>query len=80
MLLAGTLGAGALTIGLIEGPEEALVLISKVFSGYLSDALGWREPMVLVGYGPAAAVKALFPLADSIALVNTARLLDRPGK
>lgn len=80
VLLAGALGASALTIGLIEGAAEALVLVTKVFSGYLSDAIGRRKPLVLLGYGLAAAVKPLFPLADSVATVTTARLLDRFGK
>lgn len=80
VLLAGSLGASALTIGLIEGAAESLVLITKVFSGYASDALGRRKPLVLLGYGLAAAVKPLFPLADSVATVTTARLLDRLGK
>ena len=80
VLLAGTLGASALMIGLIEGAAEALVLVTKVFSGYFSDAIGRRKPLVLLGYGLAAAVKPLFPLADSIATVTTARLLDRFGK
>jgi len=80
VLLAGTLGASALTIGLIEGSAEALVLVTKVFSGYLSDALGKRKPLVLLGYGLAMVVKPLFPLAGSIAMVTTARMLDRFGK
>ena len=80
VLLAGGLGASALAIGLIEGTAEALVLVTKVFSGYISDALGRRKPLVLLGYGLAAAVKPLFPLADSVATVTTARLLDRFGK
>jgi MFS family permease len=80
ILLAGTLGASALTIGLIEGAAEALVLVTKVFSGYLSDAIGRRKPLVLLGYGVAAAVKPLFPVADSIATITMARLLDRFGK
>lgn len=80
VLLASGLGASALTIGLIEGAAEALVLVTKVFSGYISDAIGKRKPLVLFGYGLAAAVKPLFPLADSIATVTTARLLDRFGK
>lgn len=80
VLLAGSLGASALVIGLIEGTAEALVLVTKVFSGYVSDAVGRRKPLVLLGYGLAAAVKPLFPLADSVATVTTARLLDRFGK
>ena len=80
VLLAGGLGASALVIGLIEGSAEALVLVTKVFSGYLSDAIGRRKPLVLFGYGLAAAVKPLFPLADSVVAVTIARLLDRFGK
>lgn len=80
LLLAGSLGASALTIGLIEGAAEALVMVTKVFSGYLSDATGRRKPLVLLGYGLATAVKPLFPLADSVTTVATARLLDRFGK
>ncbi len=79
VLLTG-LGASALTIGLIEGFAEALVLVTKVFSGYLSDVIGRRKPLVLLGYGLAMVVKPLFPLATSIAMVTTARLLDRFGK
>lgn len=80
VLLATGLGASVLTIGLIEGAAEAVVLITKVFSGYLSDAFGRRKPLVLLGYGLATIVKPLFPLATSVAMVTTARLLDRFGK
>jgi MFS family permease len=80
LLLAGGLGASMLVIGLIEGAAEALVLVTKLFSGYLSDAIGRRKPLVLLGYGLAAAAKPLFPLADSVATVTVARLLDRFGK
>ena len=80
LLLVGSLGASALTIGLIEGAAESLVLITKVFSGYLSDAFGKRKPLVLLGYGLAALVKPLFPLAGSVETVVAARLIDRFGK
>ena len=80
VLLATGLGASALTIGLIEGAAEATVLVTKVFSGWASDALGRRKPLVLLGYGLAAASKPLFPLAGSVAAVATARLVDRFGK
>lgn len=79
VLLTG-LGASALAIGLIEGVAEALVLVTKVFSGYLSDALGKRKPLVLLGYGLATLSKPLFPMAGSVATVATARFIDRLGK
>jgi len=80
LMLVGTLGASALAVGLIEGAAEALVLITKVFSGYISDAFGKRKPLVLLGYGLAAVVKPIFPLADSVGAVVAARMLDRFGK
>jgi MFS family permease len=80
VLLAGGLGASALAIGLIEGAAEGLVMVTKVFSGYISDAVGKRKPLVLLGYGLAAASKPLFPLASSVFAVAFARMVDRFGK
>ncbi|HSV17955.1 MAG TPA: MFS transporter [Casimicrobiaceae bacterium] len=80
LFLAGTLGASALTIGLIEGTAESIALIVKVFSGYLSDVTRRRKPLVLAGYGLAAVSKIAFPLAASIGWVVTARFVDRVGK
>ncbi|MCD4498658.1 MFS transporter [Chromobacterium vaccinii] len=80
LFLAGTLGVPVLAIGLIEGVAEATALICKVFSGTLSDWLGKRKPLVLLGYGLAAFSKPLFPLADSASTVLFARFVDRVGK
>ncbi|MCY1395770.1 Multidrug resistance protein MdtL [compost metagenome] len=80
LYLVGTLGISVLAVGIIEGVAEATALIVKVFSGVLSDYLGRRKPLLLLGYGLAALTKPLFPLASSAELVFTARLLDRVGK
>jgi MFS family permease len=80
LLLVGPLGASALAIGAIEGAAEGLVLVTKLFSGYASDALGQRKPVVVLGYGLAALTKPVFPMAGSIAAVLGARLVDRFGK
>lgn len=80
LFLAGSLGASALTIGLIEGFAESLALVVKVFSGYLSDLTRRRKPLLLAGYGLAAVSKIAFPLAQSIGWVVAARLVDRVGK
>lgn len=78
--LAGTLGVSMLAIGLIEGGAEGLALAVKVFSGWLSDVVGRRKPLVVVGYGVAALAKFGFPLATGAGGVLAARLLDRFGK
>jgi MFS family permease len=80
LFLATTLGASMLTIGLIEGVAEATAAVTRVFSGALSDRLGRRKPLVLLGYGLAALTKPVFPLAGSVAWVFGARWIDRLGK
>ncbi len=78
--LVTTLGASALTVGLIEGIAEATAQIVKVFSGAISDYFGRRKLMLLLGYGLATLSKPLFPMADSALTVFSARFLDRIGK
>ncbi len=80
LFMVSTLGASALTVGLIEGLAESIALIVKIFSGTLSDYLGKRKGLAVFGYALGALTKPLFALAPSIGLVLTARLLDRVGK
>ncbi|AZD15159.1 putative MFS-type transporter [Pseudomonas chlororaphis] len=80
LYMVGTLGISMLAVGIIEGVAEATALIVKVFSGALSDFIGRRKELLLLGYGLAALTKPLFPLASSAELVFSARLLDRIGK
>ena len=80
LFLTVTLGASAATVGLIDGVGEAVASITKMFSGALSDRIGRRKPLVLLGYGLAALSKPLFPLAGSAAVVFAARFADRFGK
>ena len=74
------LGASMVAVGLVEGVAEATASIVKVFSGTLSDMLGRRKPLLVLGYGLAALSKPLFPLAGSVPLVLGARFMDRIGK
>lgn len=80
VFVVGTLGAGAVWLGVIEGVAEATACIVKVFSGALSDRWGKRKSLALLGYGLAAITKPLFPLAGSAATVFAARCIDRIGK
>ena len=80
VFLVGTLGASVLMVGVIEGIAEATALIVKVFSGAISDFVGRRKGLMLLGYGLAALTKPLFPLATSVETVFVARFLDRIGK
>ncbi|MBI1200760.1 MAG: MFS transporter [Phenylobacterium sp.] len=78
--LVGTLGASVAVLGLIEGVAEATASITKVFSGWISDRLGRRKLLAVIGYGLAAATKPVFPLAVTPLEVLGARFLDRIGK
>ena len=80
VFVVGTLGAGAIWLGLIEGVAEGTACIVKVFSGALSDRWGRRKSLALLGYGLAAVTKPLFPLAGSTTMVFLARFVDRIGK
>jgi len=80
VILVTTLGASALTVGVIEGIAESTAMFVKIFSGAISDFIGRRKGLMLLGYGLAALTKPLFPLAHSVEVVFTARFLDRIGK
>ena len=80
LFMVGALGASALVVGVVEGLAEATALIVKVFSGALSDWLGRRKGLALLGYGLGALTKPVFALATGMGWVLGARLVDRVGK
>jgi len=74
------LGTSATTVGIIEGIAEATALIAKVFSGVISDWVGKRKWLAVLGYGMGALTKPLFAMATGTGWVLSARFLDRIGK
>jgi MFS family permease len=80
LYLAGAFGASMAIIGVIEGFAEGTAQVLKVFSGALSDRLGRRKGLALLGYGLGAITRPVFPLAEALSVVTAARLLDRVGK
>lgn len=80
LFMVTTLGASAFAVGLVEGLAESTALMVKVFSGVLSDYLGKRKGLAVLGYALGALSKPLFAAASSVGIVVTARLLDRIGK
>jgi MFS family permease len=80
VFMVTALGASALAVGVVEGIAESTALIVKVFSGALSDWLGRRKALAVVGYGLGALSKPLFALAVSVHGVLGARFMDRIGK
>ena len=80
LFMVTTLGASAFEVGLVEGLAESTALVVKVFSGALSDYLGRRKALTVLGYAIGAVTKPLFAMAPTMGVVLTARLLDRVGK
>ena len=80
IFMVTTLGASMVTVGFIEGVAEATAAITKVISGALSDYLGKRKRLLVLGYALAALTKPIFPLATSVNWVFAARFIDRVGK
>jgi len=78
--LVTVLGTSMVTVGIIEGIAEATASITKIFSGALSDWLGKRKLLAVLGYGLAAFTKQAFPLAPSVSWLIAARFVDRVGK
>jgi MFS family permease len=80
LFLVGTLGVSVLAVGIIEGLAESTALISKVFSGALSDFLGRRKGLAVLGDAMGALTKPVFAMASGIGAVVAARFIDRVGK
>lgn len=80
VFLATTLGAGMLSLGLIEGVAEATASLLKVVSGLWSDRARRRKPLVLAGYTLSGSVRPLIGLATAWPHVLLLRFSDRVGK
>lgn len=80
LFLANVLGARTAAIGLIEGAAETTSSLLKLASGALSDRLGKRKGLAVLGYGLSAVAKPFLYLATSWGWVLGVRFADRAGK
>ena len=75
-----TLGAGPAQLGIIEGIAESVASFAKLFSGYLSDHITRRKPVVVSGYFVANAVKPLLAIVTAWPQILMIRFTDRLAK
>jgi MFS family permease len=75
-----SLGAGPAQLGLIEGVAESVASLAKLFSGYLTDHIHRRKPVVVAGYFVANAVKPLLALVTAWPQILLIRFTDRLAK
>lgn len=80
LFLANVVGVSTGIIGLIEGFAESTSSILKLFSGWLSDKLGGRKWLAVIGYGLSAITKPFFYFATTWEAVAGIRWTDRAGK
>ncbi len=74
-----SIGAGAESLGLMEGTAESVSALVKWLTGRASDGRA-RKPFVLVGYGLATFARPLLAVAGSAWQVVAIRTADRIGK
>ena len=80
LFLTRVLGAGAMSLGVIEGMAEAANSILKVASGQVADRTGRPKWLMLAGYGISSAVRPLIAIAGGWSHVLAIRFADRLGK
>lgn len=80
LFLSTVLGANASFIGAIEGTAESIAALLKLASGWWSDKVKKRKPLVVIGYGIATIARPFTAIAQSAAQVLAIRVTDRVGK
>jgi MFS family permease len=75
-----SLGAGPAQLGLIEGIAESVASFAKLFSGFLTDRISRRKPVVVAGYFAANSVKPLLAVVTAWPQILLIRFTDRLAK
>jgi MFS family permease len=79
-VFVASLGSGALVLGVIEGIAETTASLLKLVSGVISDKLGRRKVLILIGYGLSSIVRPFTGAVTAAWQIVLVRLLDRVGK
>jgi MFS family permease len=80
LFLANVLGVRTDVVGLIEGIAESTASLLKIVSGWLSDRIGARKGLAVLGYGISTIAKPFLYLATAWPAVLGVRFADRVGK
>jgi MFS family permease len=78
--LSRVLGATAVSLGIIEGVAEGVNSLLKVLSGYWSDRVRRRRPIVIGGYTLSSIARPFIAVTTTWPQVLVIRALDRVGK
>ena len=80
LFLTRVLGAGAMSLGVIEGVAEGASSVLKIISGRIADRTGQPKKLVLAGYGLSSLVRPLMGVVTAWPQVLALRFTDRLGK
>src|SRR5512140_3109798 len=78
--LTATLGASAAWVGVVEGAADATAALLKLASGWWSDRVRKRKPLIVAGYALASLLRPLVAVASAAWQVLAIRVGDRVGK
>ncbi len=80
IFLTTYVGASYAFVGVIEGIAETTASLLKLYSGYLSDRIGKKKQLTVLGYLTSNLTRPLIGLAGSPFVVLVFRFMDRIGK
>ena len=80
LLLTTSLGMTPTFVGVVEGAAEAVSILLRGFSGWLSDKMSSRKPLVVFGYSLSVVSRILLLAVQLPALFAFARVFERTGK
>ncbi len=79
-VFVAALGSGAIILGLIEGVAETTASMLKLVSGIISDKIGKRRFLVLIGYAISSVFRPLTGIVSHAWQIIIIRMVDRVGK
>lgn len=79
LYLTQVFGLSCLGLGLIEGAMEFIALTTRIFAGFVCDALAKRKPLLLMAVGLVTVARPIFPMAGDVTFIFLSRSLERIG-
>ena len=79
-VFVAALGSGAILLGIIEGVAETTASMLKLLSGIISDKIGKRKLLVLIGYSISSFIRPFTGIVASGWEIVIVRMFDRVGK
>jgi MFS family permease len=80
LFLTAGLGATPTFVGVVEGLAEAVAILLRGFSGWLSDRMASRKPLVFAGYLCSVLGRVALLFVNVPLFLGAARVFDRTGK